>query len=185
MRKMQLLIMSFTLCAALLFVGSAHALQTTGVEVYDSFNAPSTNALNYAQLVPGREGQAAPYVLFNTNAAGQVTLDFKNGYVGGAYFEYRIDHNVLTSGTAHPVVTGDYIYDGFWIPTPLALETHTLNATNMVEIRLALGGERDWDFDWTAFYVAPAAPVPIPGALVLFGSGLLGLVGIGRKRLQN
>ena len=30
-----------------------------------------------------------------------------------------------------------------------------------------------------------ATPVPIPGALVLFGSGLLGLVGIGRKRLQK
>jgi hypothetical protein len=29
-----------------------------------------------------------------------------------------------------------------------------------------------------------ASTVPIPGALVLFGSGLLGLVGIGRKRLH-
>ncbi len=28
-------------------------------------------------------------------------------------------------------------------------------------------------------------PVPIPGALLLFGSGLLGLVGIGRKRLRK
>ena len=31
----------------------------------------------------------------------------------------------------------------------------------------------------------PASVVPIPGALILFGSGLLGLVGIGRKRLQR
>ena len=30
-----------------------------------------------------------------------------------------------------------------------------------------------------------ASPVPIPGALVLFGSGLVGLVGIGRRRLQK
>jgi len=29
------------------------------------------------------------------------------------------------------------------------------------------------------------APVPIPGAVWLLGSGLLGLVGIGRKRLQK
>ena len=29
------------------------------------------------------------------------------------------------------------------------------------------------------------APVPIPGALVLFGSGLMGLVGIGRRRLKK
>ena len=30
-----------------------------------------------------------------------------------------------------------------------------------------------------------ATPTPIPGALVLFGSGLLGLVGIGRKRFKK
>jgi hypothetical protein len=32
---------------------------------------------------------------------------------------------------------------------------------------------------------SPVAPVPIPGALVLFGSGLLGLAGIGRKRFKK
>ncbi len=32
--------------------------------------------------------------------------------------------------------------------------TFTANAT--VEVRLALGGERDWDFDWTTFYVVPS-----------------------------
>ncbi len=29
------------------------------------------------------------------------------------------------------------------------------------------------------------SPVPIPGSLILFGSGLLGLIGIGRKRLKK
>lgn len=38
-----------------------------------------------------------------------------------------------------------------------------------------------------AFIMTPidGAPVPIPGTLVLFGSGLLGLVGIGRKRRKK
>jgi len=34
-------------------------------------------------------------------------------------------------------------------------------------------------------HLMSAAPVPIPGALVLFGSGLLGLIGIGRKRIKK
>lgn len=38
--------------------------------------------------------------------------------------------------------------------------------------------------DFTKFTVT-SAPVPIPGALVLFGSGLIGLVGIGRMRRRK
>jgi len=164
----------------LLFATNALSALITGTELYDSFNAPSTNALNYAKQVPGREGQNAPFVIFVSNGVGEVTLQFTNGYTGGAFFEYRLDHNVKTTGSPHPVVTGDFIYSGYWIPTPLASETHTLNATNMVEIRLALGGERDWDFDWTAFEAVPA-PVPIPPAFLLLGSGLIGMVAIRRK----
>ncbi|MEA1868526.1 MAG: hypothetical protein U9N19_10590 [Thermodesulfobacteriota bacterium] len=32
---------------------------------------------------------------------------------------------------------------------------------------------------------AHCAPVPIPGALVLFGSGLVGLIGLGRRRIKK
>ena len=31
-------------------------------------------------------------------------------------------------------------------------------------------------------YAAPLAPVPVPPALMLLGSGLLGLVGFGRRQ---
>src|SRR5690606_24036641 len=51
------------------------------------WDANSTNALNYAMLVPDREGQPAPYVLFDSNAAGSVTLDFFNFGPGLAFFE--------------------------------------------------------------------------------------------------
>ena len=44
-----------------------------------------------------------------------------------------------------------------------------------VDIRLALGGERDFDFDWVRF------EVPEPGVLSLFALGFLGLV-FGRRR---
>ena len=38
---------------------------------------------------------------------------------------------------------------------------------------------------YTNFQSPESAPVPIPGAVWLLGSGLIGLVGIGRKRLQK
>jgi hypothetical protein len=40
--------------------------------------------------------------------------------------------------------------------------------------------------DGTATYtLAGGSPVPLPGALWLFGSGLMGLVGISRRRKKN
>jgi len=49
----------------------------------------------------------------------------------------------------------------------------------------ATGDIPHWDVDLVGIPLAASAPVPIPGALVLFGSGLLGLVGIGRKRFKK
>jgi hypothetical protein len=96
---------------------------------------------------------------------GQVTLEFVNNTNSLAFFEIRIDGEVLTSGTAHPVVTDDYIYPGICVdnrqnrPDPEVCDgrhssrTETVSAGQTVDVRLALGGERDWDFDWTRFYV--------------------------------
>lgn len=95
---------------------------------------------------------------------GQVTLEFVNDENALAFFEYRIDGQILTSGTAHPVVTGDFIYDGVCVDNragttscggQTSSKTEVFTATQKVEVRLALGGERDWDFDWVTFEVIP------------------------------
>jgi hypothetical protein len=120
-----------------------------------TYSFPSTNELNREQQVPGRVGQPAPYVDLVTATPSSVTLQFVNPASGLAFFEHRIDGNPVTSGTAHPVVPGSFIYPGTAVTSGNTV-TRTFEATEQVEIRLALGGERDWDFDWTPFEVADA-----------------------------
>ena len=121
-----------------------------------AYTFPSTNADNQNQTVPGRVGQDAPYVEQVDAQPGQTTLRFTNNTNSLAAFESTVDGARLTSGTAHPV-TGDFIYpvtavDGRGIATPVTFD-QIFSGESLVEIRLALGGERDWDFDWTSFSI--------------------------------
>jgi hypothetical protein len=118
-----------------------------------AYDFPSTNEINRANNFP--------YVNLVESGIGFVTLEFVNDTNSLAFFEYRIDGEILTSGDAHPVVTGDFIYDGVTldsrnIEAPLHF-FRTFEATSTVEVRLALGGERDWDFDWVTFEALAAA----------------------------
>lgn len=140
----------------------------------------STNLLNYDSLTPGREGQAAPFVELTDSGAGYIELTFSNLAPGLAFFEKRID-GVSTGSTAHPVVIGDTIHAGgiaVYSGTAAQAVDFLLPFGGTVEIRLALGGERDFDFDWTTFDVSPAA-VPVPAALplLLCALGLMGYAG--------
>lgn len=115
---------------------------------------PSTNLLN--------QQNNRPHVNFVSADDGSVTLEFVNDTNSLAFFEYRIDGVVVTAGTDHPnprpwigdneVIHPGVSVDGRGVPSPVVV-TQTFNANYKVEVRLALGGERDWDFDWTPFYV--------------------------------
>jgi len=122
-------------------------------EASTGYTFPSTNAANQVN--------GHPSVAQKSAEVGQTTLTFTNDTNSLAAYETRIDGVVLTSGTGHPVVTGDFInsvtvVDGRGISVPVLLDK-VFSALSLVEVRLALGGERDWDFDWTPFSV-PSAP---------------------------
>ena len=142
-------------------------------------DANSTNALNYAEQTPGRVGQPAPYVSSPGNGPGYVDLFFYNPASGGAFFEYRLD-GIATGTTTHPVIGGDTIHAGFGVgfsdPARPASRSEQVYASQFVDVRLALGGERDWDFGWTRFEVG-AVPLPAGLPLMLAAIAALGLAG--------
>lgn len=152
--------------------GAAQAAPITGEERSDSFDAKSTNAANYASTTK-------PYVLFESNAAGKVTLHLHNPTNFSAWFEYRSDGETRTSGTAHYFIPGEYVYD-FLSVAKLSDLVRTFDAAQVVELRSAFGPENDWYFDWTAFD-AGAAVVPSPAVPALLVAGIAA-IGLAKRR---
>jgi hypothetical protein len=118
-----------------------------------AYDFPSTNDDNRAN--------GHPHVNQVGVGIGEVTLEFVNDTNSLAFFEVRIDGVVQTNGTPHPVVIGDFIYPGVSVDSrniaDPVIVVRTFDANETVEVRLALGGERDWDFDWVTFEVLPDA----------------------------
>jgi hypothetical protein len=120
-----------------------------------AYDFPSTNDTN--------RDAGLPHVNELSKGQGTVTLEFVNPRVALSYFEYRIDGEILPIKN-HPIVIGDPIYFGVYVDgrssptyaTSPVIVSFSANAT--VEVRLALGGERDWDFDWVEFTVGPTDP---------------------------
>lgn len=115
-----------------------------------AYDFPSANDANRAA--------GLPHVNLVGSEAGEVTLEFVNDTNSLAFFEYRIDGETPEScNEPHPVVTEDCIYPGVAVDSRNIEETvtttRTFEAGSTVEVRLALGGERDWDFDWVTFQV--------------------------------
>jgi hypothetical protein len=152
---MKKLMITIVVLACVLVLGNQYAF---------AYDFPSTNDENRTN--------GHPHVNQVSVDVGEVTLDFVNTTNSLAFFEYRIDGVVLTSGASHPVVIGDFIYPGVCVdnrvspacPPQSSLITRTFTAVEKVEVRLALGGERDWDFDWVTFNVLP---VPVPKGFYL------------------
>lgn len=127
--------------------------------LFTVFATTSALAYDFPSAYEQDKANNHPYVELASQGIDKVTLNFVNDTNSLAFFEYRIDGAVLTSGTTHPVVDGDFIYPGVSvdsrnIPTPVA-RTQTFSAEPTVEVRRILGGERNWDFDWVTLEPLP------------------------------
>lgn len=140
------------MAAAAMVVGLLVPLMSVGIA--SAYTFPSTNDENRTN--------GHPHVNLLSTDVGEVTLEFVNNTNSLAYFEVRVDGE-LPTGNSHPVVGGN-IYtensvcvDNRAIPHQDCIAGSeaqvTFSADEKVEVRLALGGERDWDFDWVTFYV--------------------------------
>lgn len=111
--------------------------------------APSTNDLN--------RDLGMPHVNLVSANATSVTIEFVNPAHWLAAFEVRVDGKSV-GRRAHPVIEGDIRYPSI---TVTGVEqgaepqrfTMTFAAGDRVEVRLALGAERGFDFWWEPFHV--------------------------------
>jgi hypothetical protein len=138
------------------------------IHTYVSYPAPG-DPLGYQ----GNSGGYYPIAqtIFNgLNLLVDGGVKYNFGVLGDKNLWWSHASNAALSGTPQDGADGKY------------LEFDTANLASVVVWDSSLVG---WDKGSDINVQIAGAPVPIPGALLLFGSGLLGLVGIGRKRLRK
>ena len=200
--------MAFGDCTALAQnVGTGSFTLTTNA-TGDSFTVGSYSGILYTATPGGNFQTGGPVAGSGTvSAGGQLDLDF-TGRTGTAQFfpqyagaAWNIDNNTKQPGTG--------LYEGFTtgsdsnVDPVSGLTSLTLTGTNLA-LTGSTAGIGSWTgtllsvgnvgaawgaFDGTpyseVYNVSVTGPVPIPAAVWLFGSGLIGLVGVARRRRRS
>lgn len=93
---------------------------------------------------------------------------------------FDVTVNRVVNGITYEI--GSFIFSGPSMFETIYTNTGMLQAGDMIEI--LYGNNGDYRFDHgnvNVFITASSTPVPIPAAIWLLGSGLIGLIGLRRK----
>lgn len=104
------------------------------------------------------------------------TFSFDLPFVFGTAFQMSADLTAFTQALYEASAYSDFGSSGYWGGIS---EVHLADGTVLSGYSLSSGS----GFDWTNAY--PTSPVPLPAAAWLFGTGLLGLVGVARRKAHN
>jgi hypothetical protein len=158
-------------------VGSIAVDQTSPIDVLIGDTATVTFSLS--GIPTPTDGDSGAIALFGMDAAG---LDAIIGTPDNWTFNSGVD-NPFVSDSLNNTDNGASSYTlTFDVGSSATLGTY------LIDVILAgddadVSGDTRW-YDATSFSVNVAA-IPVPAAVWLFGSGLLGLVGVARRRRRN
>ncbi len=150
--------------------------------VDDSFTSTNDFGLNLGDTITasgtfddsGLTGTGAEFVSFGSGSFNSMSLD-----VGNSSFVETDDNNYLTGFPR--LFFQDGVFDGINFNTDFSIESYFQSSGTTKTFQ----GEDD-NFGWFggSWDVSSysASPVPVPAAVWLFGSGLLGLIGVARRK---
>ena len=155
----------------------------TGVLISNGNNNPSTlptpsdaSVLQFAQANAANYALANNAKLVNSNSAVSASLS-PSGYIGSSNWGGTLGGALLFSNELIGFGGGQTLsYFGFDQTDPLLPATSAAYTNGQFRVDTALGK--------VSYVSTNVSTVPVPAAVWLLGSGLAGLVGIGRRRKQ-
>jgi len=192
--------------------GSGGSFSTVVIEVAgnagtNTFGVFDSGSTEKVQLFDGAASTGAQVTLGIALADGSVYVNGSDtgiNFAGGNNFGYYLgtarygsffsDTSLNADGADHMLAyqgVGDTVQIGIWSAGPwgpgefiLAWEDLPFapNGAALLSCASDCGGYADEDYNDFVVMVESVTPVPVPAAVWLFGSGLLGLVGIARRK---
>jgi hypothetical protein len=109
---------------------------------------------------------------------------FYNELGGVAYTSISTNHNANYNLFSNIQDGGPYYSGTEWAPHSIAADAFTFNNSNTQAGAgyEQIGGNKDGMYYAWAVRTGDVSAVPVPGAVWLFGTGLMGLTGLARKR---